>query len=55
VIGHAVAVPDAEALGRWRDWHARGVKADQRRAIGMGRLAVLIAVALSVSLLVQLV
>jgi hypothetical protein len=48
----AAVVTDAEAELRWRNWQARGAKADRRTAKRMRRLTLLIAVALVVWLIV---
>ena len=52
---YTAALPDADADIRWRDWQARGAEGDRRRAAIMGRLMVLIAIALTVWLFGQLV
>jgi hypothetical protein len=40
--------PDAEMEREWQTWKARGVKADRRRAVAMGRVSSVIAIALAV-------
>ena len=55
MITSAAAVPDADADIRWRDWQARGADGDRRRATIMGRLMVLIGIALTVWLFGQLI
>jgi hypothetical protein len=45
---HVTTTPDAEAESRWRNWQARGIALDQRRATTMRRLMVLITVMLAV-------
>ena len=47
-------VADPEAALRWRNWQARGARADRRTAKRMRGLMILLAAALFVSFLVQL-
>jgi hypothetical protein len=46
---------DAEAEVRWREWQARGEKADERRAAIMAALMGIVSIGLAVGLLVQLI
>ncbi len=55
MITRNTIVADADADARWRAWQARGAVADRRRTTHVRRLMAVIALALSVWLLVQLV
>ena len=50
----AAIVANTEADIRWRNWQARGARADRRTAKRMRGLMILLAAALFVSFLVQL-
>ena len=51
---HVLAVRNAEADARWRNWCARGAEADRRSAVRMRTLTVLIGAGLLSWLLVSL-
>jgi hypothetical protein len=54
MTAQAVIVADTEAERRWRNWQARGAKADRRTAKSMRGLMILIAAAFLVWSVVQL-
>jgi hypothetical protein len=54
MTSYVAIISDTEAEIRWRDWLARGVASDRRRATRMRRFILLIATAVAVWFSVQL-
>ena len=54
VLGDAAVVTDAAAEARWRDWQARGAAADKRTTAGMRTLLLVLAAALVVAFVREL-
>jgi hypothetical protein len=54
VPGGAAVVIDAAAEARWREWQARGAAADKRTAAGMRTLVLVLAAALAVAFVREL-
>lgn len=51
----AASAQESAMEARWREWKARGATSDQRSARIASRVFLLVALALTISLLVQLV
>ena len=54
MTAHTAVISDVEADIRWRDWQARGAASDRRTATRMRKVMLLIAAALIVWFVIQL-